>query len=109
MTIGIIPLIAVELILAVSIYLFATQKAGKPGHRSIQQVNFPKKYHSPIQIRPPPIMVCAFNVFLLWCIPNYEPTGHKLRAYGLFYLHALVNCFWYVDTGKKRSGAAAKN
>jgi hypothetical protein len=42
------------------IYLFAMRKACKPGHQSIQQVNFPKKYHSPIQIRPPPVTTWEF-------------------------------------------------
>lgn len=55
MTIGIIPLIAVEVILAVLICWFAEEQTDIFGHKLTQQENFLKKYHSPIKIRPPPV------------------------------------------------------
>jgi hypothetical protein len=61
MTVGIILFITVELILVVLICWFVGGRTGKPGHGSIQQVCFPKKYHLPITIRPPPVMACAFK------------------------------------------------
>ena len=61
MTIGIIPLITTWLILAVLICWFAGGQTSIFGHQSIQQDGFPKKYHSPIQIRPPPLTACEFK------------------------------------------------
>lgn len=56
MTIGIIPLIAVELILAVLICWFTEEQTDIFGYKLTQQENFLKKYHSPIKIRPPPML-----------------------------------------------------
>ncbi|MHC4536513.1 MAG: hypothetical protein ACYS6K_21395 [Planctomycetota bacterium] len=64
MTIGIVPFITTWLILAVLICWFAGGQTGIFGHQSIQQDGFPKKYHSPIQIRPPPMAACEFKRFL---------------------------------------------
>jgi hypothetical protein len=55
MTTGIVPIISTWLILAVLICWFAGGQTSIFGHQSIQQDGFPKKEHSPIQIRPPPM------------------------------------------------------
>ena len=64
MTMGIIPFISTWLILAVLICWFAGGQTRIFGHQSIQQEGFPKKYHSPIKIRPPPLTACEFECIL---------------------------------------------
>jgi hypothetical protein len=60
MTVGIIPFVTMWLTLAVLICWFAGGQTSIFGHHSIQQECFPKKYHSPVQIRPPPLAACEF-------------------------------------------------
>ena len=60
MTIGIIPIITTWLILAVLISWFAGGQTSTFGHQLIQQDDFPKKHYSPVQIRPPPLLICEF-------------------------------------------------
>jgi hypothetical protein len=60
MTVGIIPFVTMWLTLAVLICWFAGGQTSIFGHHSIQQESFPKKYHSPVQIRPPPLAACEF-------------------------------------------------
>jgi hypothetical protein len=84
MTIGIIPFIATWLILAVLICWFAGGQTSRFGHQSIQQDCFPQKYHSPIQIRPPPMTACAFKSLFyydVFLITNQRAISIMLTAF----------------------------
>jgi hypothetical protein len=65
MTTGIVPIISTWIILSVSICWFAGGQTSIFGHQSIQQEGFPKKEHSPIQIRPPPLTAGELKVYHL--------------------------------------------
>jgi len=65
MTTGIVLIISTWLFLAASICWFAGGQTSTFGHQSIQQEGFPKKEHSPIQIRPPPLAAWVLKVFYL--------------------------------------------
>ncbi len=114
MTIGIIPFVTTWLILAVLICWFAGGQTSIFGHQLIQRENFLKKYHSPIQIRPPPMMACAFKVFFyydVFLITNQRAISFTLTAFFIctfllivFDMLILGSLFWpFYCTGSGRS------